>query len=218
MERIKTYIDLLHQFPQLTQPEDSLIEVITDEKQILEWEEKNNLEIGVLLQDRFITVIRDLVQFSNGYQSGYNRIINTSAFGDGGMGSVVLPVKDSKVLMIKIFRHPIREWSIEIPRGFGEKDLSPLEIAHKEVVEEVGGKIREVIELGVIHSNTGLEGNTVNLYLAYLEKVGDPRVEEGIEKFLWILPSELERMIRDEEITDGFTIAAYTRAKLRGLL
>jgi len=30
--------------------------------------------------------------------------------------------------------------------------------------------------------------------------------------------SEFERMIRDNEIADGFTLAAYARAKLRGLL
>jgi hypothetical protein len=39
-----------------------------------------------------------------------------------------------------------------------------------------------------------------------------------VDKFVWDSIPELEKMIADGEITDGFTIAAYTKAKLKGLI
>ena len=213
------YLKLILQNPALIEPEDAPLRIITDRYAIETWQEENGeKEIGVMLQDRYITVIRDLVEFPDGFVGGYNRIINTAFFSKGGVGSVVLPVKDGNILLIKIFRHPTRQWSIEIPRGFGEPDLSPEEIAHKEINEEINGEIEKVVDLGEFHNNTGLERNYVHLYLAYLSKVGEPRKAEGIEKIIWVSVKELENMIAKGEITDGFTIGAYTRAKLNNYL
>ena len=105
-----------------------------------------------------------------------------------------------------------------MPRGFGEVGLSPEEIAQKEISEEVNGKIRQVISLGILHGNTGLEANNVHLYLAYLENTGEPQKSEGIEKMFWVSVNELENMIAQNQITDAFTISAYARAKIMGLL
>jgi hypothetical protein len=45
-----------------------------------------------------------------------------------------------------------------------------------------------------------------------------PNELEGIKSILWVTVAELEAMIRDGAITDGFTIAAFTRARLKGLI
>ncbi len=220
-EKLSKYLELLGQHPSLVLPKDAPIKIITDKAVIEEWQNKHvngSNDIGVLLQDKYITVIRDLVEFPDGFISGYNRVINTAALQNGGSGAVILPVMNERILLIKIFRHPTRQWSIEIPRGFGEVGLSPEEIAQKEVSEEVGGKIKQVISLGVIHNNTGLDSNDVNLYLAYLDEVGTPREAEGITEIIWVTVNEFEKMISNGQITDSFTISAYTRAKLMGLL
>jgi ADP-ribose pyrophosphatase len=39
-----------------------------------------------------------------------------------------------------------------------------------------------------------------------------------VDKFIWVSVAELEKMIAEGDITDGFTIAAYTKAKLKGLI
>lgn len=219
--KLDKYLELLRQHPSLVLPDDAPIRIITDKATIKEWQNNHangNNDIGVLLQDKYITVIRDLVKFPDGFVSGYNRVINTAALHNGGSGAVILPVMNEKILLIKIFRHPTRQWSIEIPRGFGEAGLSPEEIAQKEVSEEVGGRIKQVISLGVIHNNTGLDSNNVNLYLAYLDEVGIPREAEGITEIIWVTVNEIEKMISNGQITDSFTISTYTRAKLMGLL
>lgn len=226
IEKINTrtlnkYLKLIKNNPSLFQPNDVPLKIIIDKSRIDEWQSVNSgpeNEIGVLLEDRYITVIRDLVEFPDGNMAGYNRIVNTAAFKNGGVGSVILPIMKQKILLIKVFRHPIRKWSYEIPRGFGEPGLSPKELAQKEISEEVGGRIKDVISLGTLHSNSGLEGNNVQLFLANLNEVGDPRKPEGIEEILWVNLNQLEEMIVQGQITDGFTISAYARAKLMGLL
>ena len=56
------------------------------------------------------------------------------------------------------------------------------------------------------------------LFYAKLSSVGTPEINEGIESFVWLTVPELEDWIANEKITDGFTIAAYTKAKLKGLI
>ena len=217
------YFALIKQHPKLVANQNAPIKIISDVKIIQSWRKENpnpENKIGLLMQDKYITVLRDLVKFSDGKIGGYDRIINTAGFRNGGMGSVILPIMDRKILLIKIFRHSIRQWSIEIPRGFGEPNVSSLETAYNEVFEEIGGKIinDSLVPLGVLHNNTGLDGNGVQLYLAYLDEIGSPKKEEGIEKIIWLNTAQLETMIEKGEITDAFTISTYTRAKLKGLL
>jgi ADP-ribose pyrophosphatase len=56
------------------------------------------------------------------------------------------------------------------------------------------------------------------LFFAEVESYTDAEIGEAITDILPTPLPEFERMIRDNEITDGFTLAAYTRAKLQGLL
>ena len=217
-KRLTEYLDLLEKNPWLLANNDQLIRIIVDIKQLETWEAENKTELGILVQDQFITVIRDLVEFPDGRLGGYNRIINTAAFKAGGGGVVILAKHDEKILLIKIFRHPLRAWSIETPRGFGEPGLSPIELAQKEISEEVEGEIEEVFSLSIAHNNSGLEGTDVHYYFAKLNKVGEPRINEGIKDIFWVSVDQLERMIKEGEITDSFTIVAYTKAKLLGLL
>jgi ADP-ribose pyrophosphatase len=105
-----------------------------------------------------------------------------------------------------------------VPRGFGEPGVSAEDNARKELREEINGTAAELIDLGVYHNNTGSEGNQVELFFARMESVGEPASQEGIQRVEWVNVSRLEEMIAGGEITDGFTIAAYTRCKLRGLI
>jgi ADP-ribose pyrophosphatase len=129
-----------------------------------------------------------------------------------------LPKLKGKLLLLHNFRHATRSWHYEIPRGFGEPGVDSEDQAHFEIKEETGGKIGELIDLGDYFNNTGIEGNRVKLYLAELSSISDPNTAEGIESYKWVTVDQLEEMIATGEITDGFTIAAYTRAKLRGFL
>jgi len=223
------YQTLITNFPSLFSNRGALIRIITDPIYISNWREqkRNKLaaagkpphwaDIGIVLDDPYTFVIRDLVEFPDGRRGGYFRILNRADL-QGGQGVVVLAEMNSKYLLLHLFRHPTRSWSYEVPRGFGEPGVLAEQQAKNEIEEEVGGEIEELFDLGIYHSNTGLEGNKVKLFYAKLKSVGKPAKAEGIESLLWVSLAELEEMIANTKITDGFTIAAYTRAKLRGLL
>lgn len=223
------YQKFIMEYPNLFQNENVPIKIVKDVRSIEDWQKNKRAklsiegkplewaDIGVVLDDPYVVMIRDLVEFPGGRVAGYFRVINRADL-NGGQGVVVLAEKDDKFLLLHQFRHPTRSWSYEIPRGFGEAGVEAEEQAKHEIREEVGGEINKLIDLGIYYSNTGLEGNKVKLFYAKLKSVGKPAEEEGIESILWVSLAELEEMIASAKITDGFTIAAYTRAKLQKLI
>ena len=223
------YENIIKEHSDLFDNTNSPIKIITNLNRIRDWQENKYAklsaagkplewaDIGVVLNDPYIVVIRDLVEFPGGHVGGYFRVINRADL-NGGQGIVVLCEKKGKYLLLHHYRHPVRSWGYEVPRGFGQPRVAAEEQAKIEVREEIGGEIDELIDLGVYHNNTGLDANKVKLFYAKLISIGQPAKEEGIDSFLWVSLLKLEEMIADARITDGFTIAAYARAKLRGLL
>lgn len=229
---IVEYLRLLDQYPSLIHtPPDAIYHVVTDLRTIRYWQKdhlrflrKRNLpltwgEIGVLVDDPFVYVLRDLVHHvPRDKFFGYIRIV-PKAFLAQGTGVVVFPWYQDRIVLLKHFRHPTRRWHYEFPRGFGEPHLSPEENARKEVEEEIGGRIGKLVDLGEMFSNTGLESDPVRLFFARIEKM-EQRDEhvEGIQRVEYISLDTFEEWIKQGRIDDGFTITAYARARLRGLL
>ena len=223
------YFSLVKSHSKLFDNENSLLNIVLDQKTISEWEAQREAElkqkglplewakIGVILDDPYNIIVRDLVQFPDGDMRGYGRSIATASL-RGGKGVVVLPEYEGKIMLLHLYRHAMRQWHYEVPRGYGEPNIPAIENAHKEVEEETGGKVAELVCLGEFYNNTGYESASVALFYAKLASVGMPEVNEGIESFVWLTVKELEEWIADEKITDGFTIAAYTKAKLKGLI
>lgn len=224
------YSSLVKSHPGLFDNKNALIKIINDDNEISSWQEQRRIDlrkrgvspawadIGLILDDPSLLVLRDLVEFPGGYRNGYIRIYNRAYLEGGAAGVVVLPEKDGRLLLFQHYRHATRMRHWEIPRGFGKSGVDAKTHAITEVKEEINGDVAEIFELGVVYNNTGLEGNPINLFLARMASVGEMQLEEGIEKPIWVSVPELEKMIADGEITDGFTIAAYTKAKLKGLI
>ena len=222
------YDEIRKSFPTLFDNADALIKIVSEDDGILSWqrqklaelgEQGDNpawAEIGVILDDPRVVALRDLVEFPSGFRNGYIRIYNRAYLEGGAAAVVMLPEKDGKFLLIQHFRHAtrIRHW--EIPRGFGKSGVKAETQAKDELREEVGGEVADLVDLGIFYNNTGLEGHPVNLFLAHMASVGEMEIEEGIENPRWVSATELEQMIANQDITDGFTIVAYTRAKLNG--
>jgi ADP-ribose pyrophosphatase len=178
----------------------------------LEW-----ADLGIILNDPYFFIVRDLVEFPDGKRNGYSRMLNKAEL-KGGVGVAILPQFREKLMVLEIFRHATRSWHYEIPRGFGEAGLSAEQNARKELFEETGSKTEELRALGSIHVNTGLEASAVSLHFARLSSVGEVNINEGIRQVIWLSVQELEEWIDEGRITDGFTIVSYVRAKLRKLI
>jgi ADP-ribose pyrophosphatase len=227
---VQRYLSLAASTPKVFANTDALLEVVLNLEEIEAWQSariaslrESGLpghwaDIGVVLDDPYVLAIRDLVRFPDGSLNGYLRFVSRASAG-GACGVVVLPARDGQLLLLRQFRHATRQWHLEAPRGFGTVGMTADESARAEIREEVEGEIEgEILDLGTLHSNTGLEHGAVQLFLAHLRSVGAPDRMEGIEQLRWVSTSRLEELIRDAVLTDAFTIAAYTRARLRNLI
>ena len=223
------YLALRARHPRLFDNTAAPFEIVSDADQVHAFEQNYRqhlsaqqlpqdwARIGIVLDDPYIVVLRDLVRFPDSTLKPYVRLINRADL-QGGQGVVVFPLLKGEVLLLKQFRHATRSWHLEVPRGFGTPATTARDNALKEIQEEVNGTVEALFDLGPCHSNTGMEGGIVQLFLARLSSVGAPNRAEGIERVSSFTIAAFEAMVGEGKITDAFTISAYTRAKLRALL
>lgn len=229
MDRFQKYFDLMQENHSIFQNPggEGVIRIIEDPDEIQKEQQRIALElrkqgkpvswieIGVLVDDPWFYVIRDLVEFPDGKVGGYIRLINRKNL-EGGFGVVLLVVQGGKSLLLKHFRHNDRRWYWEFPRGFGEPGLSAEENAHEELMEEIGVTDALLTELGVEREG---KGGDVFFYveLPVGEKVTLNR-DEGISEMRWLSFQELEEWIVAGKVYDRFTLKAYLLAKIKGLI
>lgn len=202
-------IRILHEPAEVAAAEQARAEALRKRDLPAEWS-----RVGVVYRDEYGILVRDPVRFADGSLGTYIR----SMPGSEADGVVLLPVLDGEVVLVEHFRHAIRCWQLEAPRGFGEAGVPHLEQAARELREEIGAVPTRVVELGTMHPDTGTATDRVHLYLVEIAEFGLPDVREGIRGVRTYPAERVGELIRDGVITDGFTIAAWTRAWLRGLL
>jgi ADP-ribose pyrophosphatase len=80
----------------------------------------------------------------------------------------VLPITaDGKILVVRQFRPARSKTTIEIPAGGIEDDETPLEAAHRELLEETGHAAESVFFLGRGGLNLSRESAWVHAYVAF---------------------------------------------------
>ncbi|MFC4150468.1 NUDIX hydrolase [Micromonospora mangrovi] len=172
-------------------------------------------ETGVVYMDPFVMVLRDAVRTPLGALGTYSRTVNAG----NAPGVVVLPCYRGSVVLLRHFRHSTRSWHLEVPRGFGTPGGNAADDARRELLEEIGVPAARIEPLGLMFPDTGQSATEVHLFHAEIDdepRIGDPA--EGIDEVRLVTAAELAALIRDGAITDGFTMAAFTRALLRGVL
>lgn len=172
-------------------------------------------QVGVRYQDPYLMVLVDAVTFPDGGVGVHHRVVRPA--GDTS-GVAILPVLDGKIVLIRHFRHPLRRWCWEIPRGAIERGASAEDTVRVELAEEIEGRVAEVEPLGEMYGATGFMGLAVKLYLARLTAYGAPALGEGVAEVRLVGVEECEAMIRRSEIVDSFTLGAFLHARLKGRL
>lgn len=171
----------------------------------------DDTRVGVLAIDPYLIVMRDAVRFADGSYGLYNRLLVPS-------GAAILPLLGSSIALLHRFRHGTRRWHLEAPRG-GFSGVGTLaEEAERELVEEIGARPSELVDLGELHATSGCLDETHQLYLARIDRVGTPDKHEAIESIKVLPVAAVERLIAQGEITDGPTLALFLRARLRRYL
>jgi ADP-ribose pyrophosphatase len=170
---------------------------------------------GVFYEDPYIILLRDAVIFPGGEPGLYHRVI---ARNDEPTGVAILARHRGDFVLVRHFRHPSRAWHLEIPRGAVGAGEDPVEMAHVEISEEIGGTISSVRRLGLVHGASALMRHSVVLVYAEIETIGTPALGEGIAEIVPVAPAEIERLVAAGAVTDACTVAALYHARLRGIL
>ena len=151
VRRIDSYITFAKEHPHLFENSHGRLDIVLDRERLLEEQQKlyekadaekkprHYYDIGIIAEDDYVVVIRDLVRFGKERYGGYIRVLNRNSTVDRtGKDVVVLAKYEDKFVLLRHFRHEKRAYCLECPRGFGEAGLTAEENARKELQEEIG--------------------------------------------------------------------------------
>lgn len=214
MTELERYIDLIKERPHEFKNSGSIyIEKNIDI--IKNFEKSNNRKIGVLYESNYNILAVDLVysidKDNNKKYFAYERII-PKAKNDSSV--VIVPIYNNKIILLKQYRHALRDYQYSLPRGYGEDTVQVEGNVRKELSEEIGATTTDIEFLGKVVPDSGLSGNKVNIYKCKVLEYNENVNVEGIEEIKAISIDKIEQMILNGEINDGFTISAINFLRL----
>ena len=134
----------------------------------------------------------------------------------GGVG--VLPIdQNGDCLLVKQFRYPYMEETLEIPAGKRDKtgDEDPLVCGRRELKEETGAEAEEYISLGTLYPSPGYTNEVIYMYLAFGLSFGEASPDDDEFINLCRIPfKKAVEMVTSGEITDSKTQIAILKAKV----
>ena len=127
----------------------------------------------------------------------------------------IVPVDaEGNTWLVGQYRYPLREYSWEIPMGGGPVELDVLESARRELREETGLLAARWTRIARLHTSNSVTDEEGFVFLAEDLTQGAVEPEETEDLRLWKLPlAEAIRMVMDDRITDGVSVAGLLKAE-----
>lgn len=212
---IRAYFDLVKARPNLFVQSEH-IPLVLDERKMIEFSQEGSIPMGVVFDNTpYYYVIADLCATKSGKLYRYSRVVYDN---ENSNGVVAIPYYNGYFGLVSIFRHgPRTETGGEFPRGFSEtKGLTIEEHLYRELSEELGVNKDtecEVTFLGDARADSGLSSGKAQVYLVAFSSADNivPTNREGVHGFEWVTEKELRTRIKNNLITDGFTLSAYAK-------
>ncbi|EME68766.1 NTP pyrophosphohydrolase including oxidative damage repair enzyme [Paramagnetospirillum caucaseum] len=170
--------------------------------------------VGVLAEDSYILALRDAVRFPDGSLGTHNRVV----YANDARGVGVLPLFEGRIVLLRVFRHAIGRFLLEIPRGSVEAGDGLEETVLREIAEETGGHVATLAHLGQSFCDTSLSNAGLDYFLAELSGVGEPQLSEGIFGIVQVTPGRFAEMLVEGGVEDAHAVNAFCMARLRGLV
>lgn len=182
------------------------------QKKLSRLEEIFGYQFGNVYQSRFNTVMVDPIQ-SDSIEKPYypyERVVPSSEKD----GVVMIPKCGEKYILIKQYRHAIRNEQHSFPRGYAEDGDSPEQNALRELKEELGvTQISSVNFLNRVAPDSGLTSCRAYVYCVEFDKYNVNLGHEGILDIVELTESEVNEWIQSGKIDDGFTLSAWALLK-----
>jgi ADP-ribose pyrophosphatase len=160
----------------------------------------------VMFQGRMIRLDRDTVRLPNGAETTREVVRHPGAV-------AVVALKDDNILLVRQYRYPIDQITLEIPAGKLDKGETPLVCAERELREETGysGKLTFV---GKFYSTPGFSDEIMHLFVA-TELVWNPltAAEDEFLSVVAIPRHEALTMAQRSEFIDAKTILGILMAQ-----
>ena len=155
-----------------------------------------------LHQGRVFNIVKENYTLENGVTSDMDFIQHP------GAAAMVPMLNDREVVLIKQYRHAIREFIWEIPAGTLDPNESPLTCARRELIEEIGYSAKDWHQLGSITPLPGYSNERIHIFLAQDLRPAEQQLDtdEMINVHKMNLSKALQ-MILAGEINDGKTIS-----------
>ena len=125
--------------------------------------------------------------------------------------AVMMPIDEKgRVLLVRQYRLPARQYLWELPAGRLDPGESPLKAAKRELEEETGVKAKKWTRLVSFYPSPGYVGEKMTIFMAEDLTQGEskPMEDERIE-VRWYKAKELDELIRDGKIHDAKTIIGF---------
>jgi rSAM/selenodomain-associated transferase 1 len=122
------------------------------------------LNSDLLAASPWRSVLTDEFRRADGRQSSYTYLAVPRAV------FVVAVTRDQRLVLVRQYRHPVRDWTLEVPAGSVEDGESALQAAKRELHEEVGGRASSWRHLSRFYSSS-----------AHLSLRSDVFVATGVE-------------------------------------
>lgn len=128
----------------------------------------------------------------------------------GGSAFIIPVLDDGKFLMVNQYRYLNDRESIEFPGGGIKERENPEEIAHKELIEEIGYDA-DLHKIGIFNPYNGVTDEICHVYIARNLRPSNIELKDESEELevLHLTRDEIEAKIKSNEIYDGMTLAAW---------
>ena len=162
---------------------------------------EKTIQTKTIHKGTFLTLNSDKVLLPNGNTSTREWIKHPGAV-------CCVPILPNwRIVLIRQYRHAVKEEMIEIPAGKLEQNETPEKCALRELEEEIGYRANKLTLLANIHPAVGFTDEKMWLYLA--EGLVKTKQSLDADEFLSLFPTKLEEaveMVWKGEITDVKTI------------